>query len=142
MKPWKNWQERTLDSQPFDNPSGLDNQRSGNFKQIKDSPTIQTMFSEFHSLEPIQCAGKQIKPLIHPYSFPKMLVLNVRSLMNKMKEVELCLKNGLIDIACICESWSATEKYVAFHGYDTYFKQRMTPDEITVTHGGGVGIIC
>ena len=62
--------------------------------------------------------------------------------MNKLEEVELCLKNELVDIACICESWSPTEGVVAFEGYDTYFKPKMTPDDITVTIGGGVGIIC
>ena len=61
--------------------------------------------------------------------------------MNKLEEVELCLKNELVDIACICESWSTTEDVVAFEGYDTYFKPRMTPNDISVTHGGGVGII-
>ena len=62
--------------------------------------------------------------------------------MNKLEEVELCLKNELVDIACICESWSATEDVVAFEGYNTYFQPRMTPTDITVTDGGGVGIIC
>ena len=61
--------------------------------------------------------------------------------MNKMEEVKLCLKNELIDIAFFSELWSATEDYVAFNGCYTYIKPRMTPDKITVTHVGGVGII-
>ena len=47
--------------------------------------------------------------------------------MNKLEEVELCLKNELVYIACIYELWSATEDVVAFEGHDTYFKPRMTP---------------
>ena len=102
---------------------------------------------KYHNLEPIQCAGKEIrdhsvKPFFHPYIFPKILLSNVRSLMSKVEEVELCLKNELVDIACICESWSATEENVAFEGYDTYFKPRMTPNDITIAHGGGNRVIC
>ena len=84
----------------------------------------------------------QCKALLHPYIFPKILLSNVRSHMNKLEEIEIWLKNELADIACICESWSVTEDVVAFEGYDTYFKRRMTPNDITVTHSGGVGIIC
>ena len=40
--------------------------------------------------------------------------------MNKTEEVELYWKNELIDIACICESWSTSEEYGTFDGYDTY----------------------
>ena len=105
------------------------------------------MSSEYPNLESIQCAGKEIqdrsvKPFLPPFIFPKILLLNVQSLMNKLEEVELCLKNELVDIACIFESWSATEEVVAFEGFDTYFKLRMTTNDAAVTHGGGFGIIC
>ena len=105
------------------------------------------MSFEYPNLEPIQCAGKEIrdrsvKPFFHPYIFPKILLSNVRSLISKLEEVKLCLENELVDIACICESCSATEDVVAFEGYDTYFTPRMTPNDIAVTHGGGFGIIC
>ena len=44
-----------------------------------------------------------------------------------MEEVELCLKNELVDIACICELWSVTEDYVSIDVFDTILNQELHP---------------
>ena len=80
------------------------------------------MSSEYPNLEPIQCAGKensrpQCKALLSSLHISEILLSNVQSLMNKLEKAELCLKNELVDIACICESWSTTEDVVAFERY-------------------------
>jgi len=49
-----------------------------------------------------------------------------------MEEVELSLKNELIDIGCICKSGLATEECMLHLMDMMLFKPRMTPNDITV----------
>ena len=78
----------------------------------------------------------------HSYSFPRILLANVRSLVNKMEELQIILGKNQIDIACLIETWSATEDSCSIPNYDSHFKPRLDKDGIPLSHGGGVAFFC
>ncbi|XP_065577546.1 uncharacterized protein LOC136038402 [Artemia franciscana] len=78
----------------------------------------------------------------HSYSFPRILLANVRSLVNKMEELQIILGKNQIDIACPTETWSATEDSCSIPNYDSHFKPRLDKDGIPLSHGGGVAFFC
>ena len=72
----------------------------------------------------------------------RILFANVRSLVNKMEELQIILDKNQIDIACLKETWSATEDYCSFPNYDSHFKPRLDKDSIPLSHGGRVAFFC
>ena len=74
----------------------------------------------------------------HSYSFPRILLAKVRSLVNKMEELQIILGKNQIDIACLTETWSATEDSCSIPSHDSHFKPRLDKDGIPLSYGGGV----
>ena len=79
-----------------------------------------------------------IRMIHHSYSFPKILLPNVRSLVNKMEELQIILDKNQNDIACLTEKWSVTEDACSIPNYDSHFKPRSDKDAIPLSHGKGV----
>ena len=76
------------------------------------------------------------------YSFPRNLFANVRSLVNKMDDLQIIFDKNQIDIACLTETWSATGDFGSIPNYDSHFKPRLDKDGIPLSHGGGVALFC
>ena len=74
----------------------------------------------------------------HSYSFPRILLANVRSLLNKREELHIIFDKNQIDIACLTETWSATKDSCSIPNYDSHFKPRLDKDGIPLSHDGGV----
>jgi hypothetical protein len=55
-----------------------------------------------------------------------------------MDELQISHDKNPIDIACLTETWSATEDFCSIPNYDSPFKPRIDKDGIFLTHGGGV----
>ena len=55
-----------------------------------------------------------------------------------MDEFQINLDKNQIDIACLTETWSATEDFCSIPNYVSHFKPRIDKDGIPLSHGGGV----
>jgi hypothetical protein len=71
---------------------------------------------------------------------PNLILCNVRSLTNKVDELELVLRINLAPLAVITECWDMTTETGAIKGYLNFFNTRR--DREDNRRGGGVGIYC
>ena len=74
------------------------------------------------------------------YSPSRILLAILRSLVNKMKEPQMIFNKNQIDIACLTETWSATENSCSIPIYDSHFKPRSDKNGIPLSHVGGVAL--
>lgn len=76
--------------------------------------------------------------------FPSILLSNVRSITNKIEELDILMRGKQIDVACLTETWLTNSSILSLDGYNAYILPRKSADEKKeeISHGGGVGLIC
>lgn len=127
------------------------NQQKGHLQQVK-TPVATLKYNPKYTQRSAQMDAQRHRTLHgttkdcnhtkQKYSFPKILLANVRSLGNKVEELETTLIQNDIEVACLCETWSASDTCTVISGYDVYLLPRLNKDGAIVSHGGGVGFLC
>ena len=84
---------------------------------------------------PYNCISIPLLPTTQT-SLPSLFLSNTRSLVNKIEDLEIVIKNNDVDIACIPETWltaNTADPVVDISGYTIAPKDRAMPKR-----GGGV----
>ena len=75
------------------------------------------------------------------YSFPRIPLANVMSLVNKVDELQISLDKSHISVTFLTKKGPAIEDFCSNPNYGYHFKSRFDENGVPLFHGGGVAFL-